>query len=70
VIRRLKIQGFIVMDFMDRYPEAYAELARLRGAGQLNWRFDHAQGLENALTAFRKLYSGANNGKMLLKVAD
>lgn len=70
VIRRLKIQGFIVLDHADRYPEAHAELARLRQQGKLAWHFDEEQGLENALDAFRKLYSGANTGKVLLKVAD
>lgn len=70
VMRRIKIQGFIVLDHMDRYPEAFEVLAGLRNDGKLHWDFDLDEGLDNALTAFRKLYSGDNTGKMLLKVAD
>ncbi len=69
VVRRLKIQGFIVMDYAARYPEAYTRLAELRHAGKLNWKLEEDQGIENTLSAFRKLYSGGNEGKMLLKVS-
>ncbi len=69
VIRRIKIQGFIVMDHMDRFPEAYEKLATLHHAGKMNWKFHEEEGLENVLNAFRKLYSGDNYGKLLLKVA-
>ncbi|MDN5938192.1 MAG: NADP-dependent oxidoreductase [Salinisphaera sp.] len=68
VIRRVKIQGFIVMDFMDRYPEAYGALAQLRAQGGLKWKIHEEQGLENMLNVFRKLFSGENEGKLLLKV--
>ena len=69
VIRRLKIQGFIVMDHADRFPPAYEKLATLHHEGKMNWKFHEDEGLENTLDAFRKLYSGSNYGKLLLKVA-
>ncbi|MDN5875045.1 MAG: NADP-dependent oxidoreductase [Sinobacteraceae bacterium] len=69
VLRRIKIQGFIVLDHRERYPEAHQELVRLRKAGKLHWSVHEDEGLKNALTVFRKLYSGGNQGKLLLKVA-
>lgn len=69
VIRRLTIKGFIVMDHVDRYPAAYEKIASLHQAGKMNWKFHEDEGLENALDALRKLYSGDNYGKLLLKVA-
>lgn len=69
VYRRLSVQGFIVFDYRERYPEAYAEVSSLRREGRLTWRLQEEQGLENALSALRKLYSGANYGKLMIKVA-
>lgn len=68
VVRRLKIQGFVVTDFIKRYPEAYKVLASLRQQGELNWKLHEESGFENLLDAFRKLYSGGNEGKLLLRV--
>ncbi len=70
VYRRLTVQGFIVFDYRERYPEAYAELTRLHDAGKLAWRLHEEQGLENAFSVLRKLYSGENFGKLMLKVSD
>lgn len=69
IVRRIKIQGFIVLYHMDRFPEAYEKLATLHHEGKMNWKFHEDEGIENVLDAFRKLYSGDNYGKLLLKVA-
>ena len=68
IMRRLKVQGFIVTDYHKRFGEAHQALAELRAAGKMNWKFHEERGLENALDAFRKLYSGDNYGKLLLHV--
>lgn len=68
VVRRLKIQGFVITDYVERYPEAYKKLAELRHAGKVEWKLEQDAGIENVLSAFRKLYSGGNEGKLLLKV--
>lgn len=69
VYRRLKVKGFIVFDFLDRYPESYEAAAQLHAEGRLTWKLQEEAGLEQALTALRKLYSGANLGKQLVRVA-
>ena len=70
LMQRLKVQGFIVLDYAARYPEAYRALAKLRLEGKMNWRFHDITGLENAEKAVRMLFKGQNTGKLIVKVAD
>lgn len=69
VYRRLKVQGFIVFDYLDRYAESYEVAARLHAEGRLQWRLQEEAGLDRALTALRNLYTGKNLGKQLVRVA-
>ena len=66
---RIKLQGFIVTEHMEAWPEALKELGALVAAGRLKYREDVAQGLENAPAAFFGLLKGRNNGKQLVKLA-
>ena len=66
VQRRVRMQGFIVIDYMDRFAEAYLEMAEWVGAGQINWRADVQEGFENIPATLQRLFSGANQGKQLL----
>ena len=70
LMKRLKVQGFIASDYMPRYPEAIRALAELHRRGQLQWRNHVIDGLENAVEALRMLFSGANRGKLLVRVAE
>jgi NADPH-dependent curcumin reductase CurA len=65
---RLKVQGFIVSEHMDVWPEALAELAGLVAAGKLRPRETVAQGIEAAPGAFLGLLKGRNFGKQLVKL--
>ena len=69
LMKRLRVQGLIVLDYIPRYPEAYRALTQLHAAGKLKWRFHQIEGLENADRAVRLLYDGGNHGKLLVKVA-
>jgi hypothetical protein len=64
----LKVAGFLIFDFVSRYPEAYRAIARLYAEGRLKWRTHQIDGLENAADAVRLLYRGGNNGKLLVAV--
>jgi NADPH-dependent curcumin reductase CurA len=66
---RMKLQGFIVSEHMEVWPEALKELGALVAGGRLKYREDIAQGLENAPAAFFGLLKGRNNGKQLVKLA-
>jgi NADPH-dependent curcumin reductase CurA len=66
---RLRMQGFIVFDFIDRYPEALAQLAAWAKEGKLTFREDVREGGIDAFPQTLKLlYTGGNTGKLVLKV--
>jgi NADPH-dependent curcumin reductase CurA len=65
---RLKIQGFIVSEHMEVWPEALKELGSLVATGKLRPRETVAQGLEAAPEAFLGLLKGKNFGKQLVKL--
>jgi NADPH-dependent curcumin reductase CurA len=66
---RIKLQGFIVSDHMERWPEALKELSDGVRSGKIKYRETVTQGLENAPRAFIGLLKGENFGKQLVKVA-
>lgn len=68
VMKRLRVQGFIVLDYAARYPEAIAALAQWMRQGKLRFRMDVRQGLENALSTVRALFSGDHRGKLMIHV--
>jgi NADPH-dependent curcumin reductase CurA len=69
LMKRLKVQGFIVLDYMARYGEAFRALTTLHHQGKLKWKLHQIDGLENAVDAVRKLYTGGNDGKLMIKVS-
>jgi NADPH-dependent curcumin reductase CurA len=68
LVNRMKIQGFIVSEHMEVWPEALNELGTLVGTGQLRPRESVAQGLAAAPEAFLGLLKGKNFGKQLVKL--
>jgi NADPH-dependent curcumin reductase CurA len=68
LVRRFKMEGFIVSDHMDLWPQAIGELASLAAAKKLTWRETIRDGLENTPQALIDLLDGQNFGKMLVKV--
>jgi len=65
---RLKLEGFIVAEHMEVWPEALKELGTLVGTGKLRPRESVAQGIESAPEAFLGLLKGKNFGKQLVKL--
>jgi NADPH-dependent curcumin reductase CurA len=68
LMNRLKVQGFIVSEHMEIWPEALKELGALVASGKLRPRESIAQGLEAAPEAFLGLLKGKNFGKQLVKL--
>ena len=68
VPRRLSIRGFIVSDHLDLARDFYADAPGWVAAGQLRSRETYADGIENMVEAFLGLFSGANLGKMLVRL--
>lgn len=68
LINRLKIEGFIVSEHMEVWPDALKELGTLVASGKLRPRETVAQGLAAAPAAFLGLLKGKNFGKQLVKL--
>lgn len=68
LINRVKLEGFIVSEHMEVWPEALAELGALVAAGKLHPRETIAHGIESAPEAFLGLLKGRNFGKQLVKL--
>lgn len=69
LLNRVKIQGFIITEHPEIWPEASTELADLVASGKLHYRESVTDGLENAPQALLGLMTGANVGKQLVKLA-
>ncbi len=70
ITRRIRMQGFIVIDYLSRAEEAYTALAEWVSAGEIAWRDDIQEGFENIPATLQRLFDGRNTGKQLLKLAE
>lgn len=70
LMKRARLQGFIITDYLDRSMEAIFPLAAWLAEGKLRYRVDVAEGLENTPATLRRLYSGDNVGKLCVKVSE
>ena len=68
VVKRLRMEGFIVMDYAARYDEALVELQSWVASGQLKVQEDVIDGLENTPAALIGLLAGENRGKRIVRV--
>jgi NADPH-dependent curcumin reductase CurA len=69
IVKRATLHGFLIMDYVARFPEGGAEVARWIAAGQVRVDEHIEHGLENAYPAFMMLFSGGNHGKLVLQIA-
>lgn len=70
LMKRGRMEGFIVMDFLDKVQQAIGDLSGWLMAGKIKYQEDIVQGLENAPQALIRLFEGKNLGKQLVKIAD
>ena len=68
IVHSASINGLLVRDFIPRFAEGAAVMAGWLAAGQLVFDEDIDAGIENAFAAFMKLFSGGNDGKMILQI--
>lgn len=69
-VKRLRLEGFIVMDFADQYQKAERQLARWAEEGRIKCREDIVDGLDQAPSALIGLLAGENRGKRMIRVSD
>jgi NADPH-dependent curcumin reductase CurA len=69
LVKRARMQGFLVFDYAQRFPEALQELEGWVRAGQVHFREDILDGIEEAPGSIAGLYRGENLGKRLIRIA-
>jgi NADPH-dependent curcumin reductase CurA len=70
LVRRARMEGFVVFDYLSRTDEAMAELVPMVMEEKIRHREDIRDGLESAPAALADLYSGNNTGKLMVRLAD
>jgi len=68
LIARARIQGFLVFDYIDRYPEAREHLGKLISDGEFKFKEDVSDGIESMASSFIQLLNSENFGKKLIKI--
>ncbi len=66
--RRGRMEGFIILDYLDRFPEGQAEMARWVADGRVKHAAQVVEGLERAPAALNLLFTGGNTGKLVVRV--
>ncbi len=68
LVKQIKVEGFIVFRWVNRYQEGIAQMAQWLHEGKLKHREEVVDGFENTVKAFIGMLKGDNTGKMLVKV--
>lgn len=68
IVKRLKVEGFLVLDYASRFMDAAMELGKWKMMGKLKDRQTIVEGLEKAPEAINMLFTGGNTGKLIVKV--
>ena len=70
LVRRARMQGFLIFDHAPKFPRALEELAAWVRAGLIHYREDILEGIERAPGSIASLYRGENAGKLLIRLCD
>ncbi|MEZ5206623.1 MAG: NADP-dependent oxidoreductase [Acidimicrobiales bacterium] len=68
ISRRGRMEGFITLDYWDRFDECFTQLKTWAAEGKLRWREELVDGLDRCPDALNMLFTGANTGKVLVQV--
>jgi len=69
IVKRLRVQGFLITDYLAKFTEAATQLGKWKVFGKIKDRETVLEGLENAPEAINVLFTGANTGKLMVKIA-
>jgi NADPH-dependent curcumin reductase CurA len=70
LMQRGRMEGFIVLDYMQRAGEAAKDLGQWMAEGRIKAKVDIMEGFENAPNALAKLFEGSNTGKLMVRIAQ
>ncbi len=68
--QRVRVQGFVILDYLDRIHEAVKDLGQWLAQGKIQYRVHVVEGLENAPQAVNMLFDGSNQGKLIIQVSE
>ncbi len=68
IFKRLRIEGFVCLDYMAKYPEYQQQLGKWILEGKLKYRLHVVDGIEHAVDTLKLLYSGGNHGKLMVRL--
>jgi NADPH-dependent curcumin reductase CurA len=68
IVKRGRMEGFLILDYFDRLPAARVEMAGWLGEGKIKSSEHIVEGLENAPEALNLLFTGGNTGKVIVQV--
>jgi NADPH-dependent curcumin reductase CurA len=69
LVKRLRVQGFIILDYAAKFTEAATQLGKWKVFGKIKDRETMLEGIERAPEAINMLFTGANTGKLLVRVS-
>jgi NADPH-dependent curcumin reductase CurA len=70
IMQRGRMEGFIILDYVDRFLEAILALAPLVAEGRLQYAVEVVDGLEHAPATLNRLFSGDHTGKLIVRVSE
>ncbi|MBV9539655.1 MAG: NADP-dependent oxidoreductase, partial [Alphaproteobacteria bacterium] len=70
LMKRARIEGFIIIDYLPRFGEFFAEMGPWVAQGKIKYDTTVVKGIENALSSLDMLFTGKNTGKLLVQVSD
>jgi hypothetical protein len=70
LMKRARVEGFIVIDYLPRFGEFAAEMGPWLMQGKIKYDTTIVDGMENALGALDMLFTGGNTGKLLIRASE
>jgi len=68
IVMRGRMEGFLILDYLDRFPEAQMAMAGWVAEGKIKHSEHVVEGLERAPEALNLLFTGGNTGKVIVRV--
>ena len=68
ILKRLRVEGFLLLDYVSRFMEAATQLGQWKMFGKIKDRETIVEGLEKTPDAINMLFTGANTGKLIVKI--
>ena len=68
IIKRARMEGFLILDYLDRFPEAQIDMVGWLAEGRVKHAEHVVDGLHRCPDALNLLFTGGNTGKVIVKI--